>query len=216
MRNIILAIIALISIFRLNLYSQTKNHSTLYSHKVVVEEILQTKNYTYLHVKERVKEKDSIQWLALPLFEPTKGDVYYFESGLQMGQFQSKELNKTFEQILFLDGISRSPEVSDKNIAHGLTDISENKEPQDTTPAVIHTVVVQEVLQTSGYTYLRVKEGDNEEWLASVKISASVGQTYTFDDAAPMNEFTSKELKRTFKKILFLAKINLVKDSEKK
>lgn len=193
------------------LYSQTQDPPKFYAHKVVVEEVLQTKNYTYLHVKEHIKEMDSLQWLALPLFEPAVGNIYYFESGLQMGEFQSKELNRTFKQILFLSGLSTSAEVSLQNIVPAPP---KDTIPQNTTPVVVHTVVVKEVLQTSGYTYLRVKEGDKEEWLAVVKIRAAVGQTFTYNDAATMTNFFSKELNRTFKEVLFLSKIILSTDAE--
>ncbi len=90
----------------------TKN----YSHKVVVDSVIQTKIYTYLKVVERIGERDSLQWLALPLIESKAGDVFYFESGLPMGVFQSKELKRTFKQILFLSYVSTTAEVSEKSV----------------------------------------------------------------------------------------------------
>lgn len=190
-----------------DLFSQTQTANKFYSHKVEVVEVLQTKSYTYLNVKERIKEKDSLQWLALPKFEPKVGEVYYFEKGLQMGEFPSKELNRTFSEIIFLGGLSTSAEVSDKNIVPAPPTPAEDSLENNSAPAEIHTVVVKEVLQTSGYTYLRVKEGEKEHWLAITKLSAEIGQTYTYDDAAMMTNFTSKELKRTFDEILFVAKL---------
>lgn len=211
MRLLFVATIALISVVHPKLYSQTQTTSKLYAHKVIVDSVLPTKAYTYLKVFERIKEKDSVQWLALPLFNPKAGDTYYFDSGLQMGEFFSKELNRTFMQIIFLGGLSTSAEVSEKNIVPApVIDTI----PQNAGPVEVHTVVVKEVIQTSGYTYLRVKEGAKEEWLAIVKIQAKVGQTYSYDDAAPMTDFTSKELKRTFKEILFLAKLTLSPDTK--
>ena len=41
-------------------------------HKGVVTEILQTTNYTYLHVKEN----DSLKWLAVPLMQAKAGEEY--------------------------------------------------------------------------------------------------------------------------------------------
>lgn len=213
MRNIFLAISVLISICQPTLYSQVQTTPEFYAHKVVVDSILQTKDYTYLKVNERIKEKDSVQWLALPTIEAKAGDIFYFDSGMQMGEFHSETLNRTFNQILFLGGLSTSAEVSDKNIvpAPVMDTLSLN-----TAPVVVHTVVVKEVIQTSGYSYLRVKEGDKEKWLAIVRKPAIVGQTYTYDDAAPVKDFTSKELKRTFKEVFFIAKLTLVTDADKK
>ena len=42
-----------------------------------------------------------------------------------------------------------------------------------------------------------------------MKIRASVGQTFTYEDAAPMTDFRSRELNRTFKEILFISKLTL-------
>lgn len=209
MKYIFLLII--IFLFQANLYSQVSNSPRLYAHKVVVDSVLQTKAYTYLKVRERIGEKDSVQWMALPLFQPKVGDVYYYESGLQMGEFQSKELNRTFDQILFLGALGTSPDMSDKNIVPAPV---MDTIPMNATPPEVHAVVVKEVLQTSGYTYIRVKEGDKEMWLAIVKMPVIVGKLYTYDDASLMKDFTSKELKRTFKEIYFLAKLTLSTNSE--
>jgi hypothetical protein len=160
-----------------------------------------------LKVKEIIKGKDSLQWLALPNFPAKVGDIYYFDSGLQMGEFQSKELKRAFKQILFLANLGTTPEISEKNIVPvPVFDTIQQNVP----PPVVHTVLVKEVIQVGGYTYLRVNEGDLEKWLAVVKISASPGQTFTYDDAAPMKDFTSKELKRTFSEIYFLGKLTFV------
>ncbi|HEY4799882.1 MAG TPA: hypothetical protein VII99_12455 [Bacteroidia bacterium] len=187
--------------------AQTQSPAKLYAHKVVVDSCIQTKAYTYLKVKERLKEKDSLQWMALPTFPAKIGDVYYYDGGLQMGEFQSRELNRTFKQILFLGTLGTTPEVSEKNVVPAPV---YDTIPQSAPPREVHTVVVKEVLQTSGYSYLRVMEGEKEEWLAIVKIPAVVGQTYSYDDASSVTDFQSKELNRTFKEIYFLAKIRLV------
>lgn len=191
--------------------AQTQPTPTLYTHKVVVDSVIQAKAYTYIKAHEKIKEKDSSQWIALPHVEAKVGSTYYFNKGLQMGEFQSKELNRTFTQILFLGALGTNPEVSDKNIIP--SPIQETL-PKDTIPHVIHTVEVKQVLQAGGYTYLRANEGDKEEWIAIVRIPAQVGQIYTYDDASPIQDFTSKELKRTFKEVLFVAKLTLVSSPE--
>ncbi len=74
-------------------------------HKIVVEDVLQTSNYTYLQAKEGSTE----QWLAVPTMQAKVGETYYYEGGLQMTKFQSKELNRTFETVLFLEKVSSDP-----------------------------------------------------------------------------------------------------------
>lgn len=74
-------------------------------HEVKVEEVVQTSNYTYM----RVKENDAEKWIAVNRQEAAPGDVYYYEQGLEMRNFNSKELNRTFESVYFVEGLSKEP-----------------------------------------------------------------------------------------------------------
>ncbi|MCP4612012.1 MAG: hypothetical protein GY845_25200 [Planctomycetes bacterium] len=74
--------------------------------------------------------------------------------------------------------------------------------------ANVHSVVVQEVIQASGYTYLKVKENDSEFWIAVTKREIEAGATFSFADALEMKNFTSKELQRTFETIYFVSKVS--------
>lgn len=75
------------------------------SHKVMVEEVVQTTSYTYLHVKEN----DTLKWLAVPKMAANSGETYYYSEGLSMKDFESKELHKKFDEVLFLGGVSPQP-----------------------------------------------------------------------------------------------------------
>jgi hypothetical protein len=81
------------------------------NHKVVVKEVLQVKGYTYLKVNESGKDL----WLAVPTLEAKEGDTYYYEKGFEMTNFKSKELNRTFETITFLERASKEPIASAKS-----------------------------------------------------------------------------------------------------
>lgn len=80
-------------------------------HKVIVEEVIQTTNYTYLYVNEN----DSLQWVAVPKMEVQKDETYYYKGGMQMGEFKSKELDRTFDNILFLGEIKSDDYMKNKN-----------------------------------------------------------------------------------------------------
>ena len=79
---------------------------------------------------------------------------------------------------------------------------------QNIAGANVRTVVVQEVIQASGYTYLKVKENDSDLWVAITKREIKVGETFSFADGLAMKNFTSKELQRTFETIYFVSKIS--------
>ena len=74
-------------------------------HKVITTDVVQASAYTYLKVKENGKE----EWLALPSMVAKPGETYYYTGGLVMTNFNSKELNRTFESIIFLQKVSADP-----------------------------------------------------------------------------------------------------------
>ncbi len=74
-------------------------------HKAKVKDVLQTTNYTYLLVSEDGNEN----WIAVTKREVTKGKAYYYERGMEMNNFESKELKRTFPSIIFVDKFSEEP-----------------------------------------------------------------------------------------------------------
>lgn len=70
-----------------------------------VSEVVQASSYTYM----KVKENDSERWVAVGKQEVDEGDVFYYDEALQMTNFHSKDLDRTFEVIYFVNQISTSP-----------------------------------------------------------------------------------------------------------
>ena len=70
-----------------------------------VLEVLQTSSYTYL----RVEKNEVEQWIAVLRDEYNQGDLVYFTPGLEMKNFKSPELNRTFETVYFVQEISNKP-----------------------------------------------------------------------------------------------------------
>ena len=67
-----------------------------------------------------------------------------------------------------------------------------------------HQVRAEEVIQTSAYTYVRVSADGRDYWIAISKMDVRTGETYYWSEGSEMREFTSKELKRTFRSIFFI------------
>ena len=67
-----------------------------------------------------------------------------------------------------------------------------------------HKVVAEEVIQGSRYTYVRVSSEGSDYWIAINKADLKEGKTYYWSIGTEMNEFTSKELRRTFRSIFFV------------
>ncbi len=94
--------------------SEGENQSGV--HSVMVKEVLQVSEYTYLRVSEDGKEK----WLAAPSVQVEKGKTYYFKNGMEMMNFESKELNKTFEKIYFIDKLSTDPNMKVETVTSSI------------------------------------------------------------------------------------------------
>ena len=71
------------------------------THKVIAKEFEKAGMYTYVKVSENNDEF----WVAIPDTEIEIGKEYFYKGGMKMVNFESKELNKTFETVWFLDAL---------------------------------------------------------------------------------------------------------------
>lgn len=69
----------------------------------------------------------------------------------------------------------------------------------------VHQVVVSEVLPTAKYVYLRVREGADEFWIATMKREVQVGKTYYYRDGLLKTNFQSKEHNRVFERMYLVS-----------
>jgi len=115
----IFSTLVLVITFSVNSYSQQSKPTV---HKVEVVEVLQVNSYTYLRVKENNNEK----WLAVPTVIANKGDIYFYKGGMEMPNFESKELNRTFKSVIFLGAISKNPTGKD-NVSFEHTKVKKEK-----------------------------------------------------------------------------------------
>ncbi|NTW25771.1 MAG: nucleotide-binding protein [Lentimicrobium sp.] len=74
------------------------------THAVSVIEVIQTSNYTYL----QVFENNNKYWIAVAKREAKTDDVLYYTSAMEMKDFHSKELDRTFPSILFVQDPSET------------------------------------------------------------------------------------------------------------
>ncbi len=66
-----------------------------------------------------------------------------------------------------------------------------------------HTGTVLETMDAAGYTYAKIKEGDNAYWIAGPKTSIEAGDVISFTEQMVMKDFTSKTLNKTFDYLVF-------------
>lgn len=72
-----------------------------------------------------------------------------------------------------------------------------------------HKGKVISTMNSGGYTYIEFEENGKKIWVACRELEVSVGDTIEFSKAAPMRNFHSRTLKRTFETILFVNRITV-------
>lgn len=85
------------------------------NHKALITEVIQASNYTYVHVTENGEE----YWIAVNKQILEKGDVVYHLGGLEMPYFESKELERSFDKILFISELSFEPIEETRQMVNG-------------------------------------------------------------------------------------------------
>jgi hypothetical protein len=86
-----------------------------------VLEFMNSSGYTYLLLEDAAGLKD---WVAVPELYIEIGTEVELQPGVQMGEFKSKPLNKTFDRIIFSSGPTEKFNEKRKVNAHKGTDMS--------------------------------------------------------------------------------------------
>lgn len=181
-------------------------------HKVSVKEVLQTKSYTYL----RVKENDADYWMAASKMDAKPGDVLYYEDAMRMQDFRSKELDRFFESILFVQQISHDagllkPQMqaaphgmqkpkankADINLSPveggiSIAELFRNRDQYANTKVLIRgqVVKVNEGIMSKNWIHIQDGSSDNGNFDLTITSleTARVGDTVTFEGTVTLNK----------------------------
>ena len=126
-------------------------------HNVLVEEKIDAANYSYL----KVNENGNSFWIAVTSMDINPGEYVIFSQAMEMKNFKSESLNRTFETILFVDDARKSGSKEElksphQNIAKGKDD-SINVSPLK-----------------GGYTVEQIYQKKNELEFKTVKVKGQV------------------------------------------
>ena len=95
--------------------------------KGIVQEVLQVSAYTYLNVLE---ENDTKRWIAVPTIDAKLGEIYYYKGGMEMPDFESQELDRKFDTVLFLGSITSAEAIDlDKGLVDPNAVVVEDSKP---------------------------------------------------------------------------------------
>lgn len=79
-----------------------------------------------------------------------------------------------------------------------------NKISNEVSKAGVHNVKVEEKIDASTYSYLKVSENGNSYWIAVNKMDIQPGEYVIFSKSMEMKNFRSESLDKTFESILFV------------
>lgn len=180
--------------------------------EVNVTEIIQTSSYTYL----KFKEEGDAYWAAITRRDDiVDGGTYYFDNFMEMKDFKSKELDRTFKNIYFIQEISDKPfpaagmvqeqkkgsnKVGEMEIeliepAEGGVAISEllaNKEKYDGKTVKIKGKVVKFTEAVMGKNWAHIQDGTRGDGGYDLTITTmgevEVGDIATFEGVVILNQ----------------------------
>ena len=83
-------------------------------HIAKVVDKIEVKDYNYLQVSENKKE----YWIAVPTMPIDVGETVYFSKYTVMSDFKSNTINRSFDEILFVDDARKSPTPDEMKKIH--------------------------------------------------------------------------------------------------
>lgn len=134
-------------------------------HEVVVQEVLQVSEYTYVRALDEGVEV----WLAVPATEVSVGNTYFYNKFMEMRDFESKELNKSFNKIYFLEGLSEKAEEINKALTTNTRGLN-----QEAIKPIIEKKEVSVEVVTDGITIATLFEEKDKYKDKIVKIKGKV------------------------------------------
>jgi len=182
------------------------------SHKVTVTEVVQANSYTYLNVNEGNENF----WLAVTKRDAEPGESYYYSGGLEMKNFESKDLGRTFEKIYFVDQLSKEPIATASNMpgmsAHGrklpaqegnisvepvkggisVSELYANRESYKEKTIKIRGQVTKFNANIMGKNWIHIQDGTkdsgNYDLTVTTKDVVKVGDVVTFEGTITLNK----------------------------
>lgn len=159
-----------------------------------VEETVDAAGYTYVRLDVAGREV----WSAGPLSQITVGETVALADPMEMRGFTSQSLGRTFDVIYFTGAFLTGDQAAAAGQAAGAMG-----------PAGAQGTVLQ-AIPASGYVYLEVESEGTSAWLAGPAMAVEKGDMVAWSGGSVMENFASSSLGRTFERILFVDRVEVV------
>lgn len=138
-------------------------------------------------------------WVAGPIAEVKVGQTLEMKGGLGMPNFESKELGRTFEQLLLVDAWKLADHELDCSAPP-----SANGPPVDMSE--MEFGVAKQVELGAGYTFVELEHCGKTHWYAGPETPVKVGDQVAAPKGSVMTNFRAESLGKTFDTITFVQK----------
>ncbi|MCU7496970.1 MAG: hypothetical protein HF314_10690 [Ignavibacteria bacterium] len=101
---VVILTLALLSLAACSKNEESKPVQAAGVHSGKVLDKINASNYTYL----RLEENGNTYWAAVPQMQVEKGETVQFSKSMEMKNFHSESLNRTFESILFVSDVVKN------------------------------------------------------------------------------------------------------------
>ena len=179
-------------------------------------QVLHAGGYTYGEVEGPQGQR---VWVAGGHIDAQPGDMVQWGQFAVMNNFTAKSLNRSFEQILFVNSWGPVGGTSAAVAAHGAPpSAAAGAAPaadahagiaghggSGIVPAAVpeRSGVVKTATTAAGYTYLEVAQGETTVWVAAPETTVKEGDQVSWGPGMVMRNFTAKSINRTFDQIIF-------------
>ncbi|MDH5400225.1 MAG: GW dipeptide domain-containing protein [Cyclobacteriaceae bacterium] len=178
-------------------HEETPGHSNMQettTHHVEVLEIVQTSSYSYL----RVKEKEAEFWVATVKGDFVVGEQYKYQGGILMKDFKSKELDRVFDEVFFLEYVIPAKPVVQNNATTGTEKAPTNKPVEGVVSLIeiinnpddykgkqvrVYGEVVKINLNIMSRNWIHIKDGtaDEHDFVITSDAQAPLGESVVFE-----------------------------------
>lgn len=178
-----------------------------------VLQLLEAGGYNYAEVEASNGQR---VWIAGSPIKIKVGETVEWGQYAVMRNFNSKTLNRSFDEILFVNAWGPAGGVSVPVAPHGVAP-AQNQARQPQAPVSAPGAVgasagkIKSVTNAGGYSYLEVTQGERTVWLAVTETAVKAGDKVSWSDGMVMRNFNAKSLGRTFDEIIFVNGISIAK-----
>ena len=148
-----------------------------------VKSVQNSGGYSYIEVEIN----GETFWMAAAMSAVKPGEKIIWNDYAMMKNFTSKTMERTFEQIMFVDKVVSTAAMATSS----------------------HSGSVLETMSAAGYSYIQVEEQGKKIWLAAPMIEIKAGQSISWNGGAAMRNFTSQSLNRSFDEIFFVSAVQV-------